>query len=249
MKRRLIAVPLALACAAALAACGSSSSNSSSNQTIVVFAAASLQKPFTELAQSFEASHPGITVRFDFGGSPTLVTQVNNGAPADVLATASLKTMKMATSAVSPKTFATNVLEIAVPTANPAHITGLADLARAGVKVAVCQAAVPCGVVAAEVLKKAHLTITPATEEVDVTAVLTKVALDEVDAGLVYVTDVRGDSSVLGVMIPKSENSVTKYPIAVLSGSSHQTAAQEFVAYVTGAPGMTLLASEGWGKP
>lgn len=228
-----------------IAGCGSSGKT----QTIKVYAAASLKKPFTELAKSFAVSHPGIKVEFNFGGSPTLVEQVNNGAPADILATASLATMKNATTAVNPHPFVTNVLEIAVPQSNPAHIASLADLARPGVKVAICQQAVPCGAVAATVLDKAHVTIKPATEETDVTSVLTKVSLDEVDAGLVYVTDVKGDSSVRGVEIPAALNSVTTYPIAVLKGSTHQSAAQAFVDYIEGAQGRALFTAEGWGRP
>lgn len=246
MRSLVILMALLIAVAAGVAACGSSTS--AGVVTLKVYAAASLKKPFTALEKSFEASHLGIKVEFNFAGSPTLVQQVNNGAAADVLATASATTMKAATSAVNPKTFATNGLEIAVPSSNPAKITSLADLARPGVKVAICQAAVPCGAVAAKVLKNAHLAITPATEETDVTAVLTKVSLDEVDAGLVYVTDVRGDISVSGVNIPATENAITRYPIAVLKGSNHQSAAQEFVAYILSAQSQQLFASQGWGQ-
>lgn len=244
MKRTLVAVSLAVTTVTGLTACGSST------KTINVFAAASLKKPFTELANSFEAAHPGVKVVLNFNGSPTLVTQVNQGAPADVLATASTKTMAQATSAISPKNFTTNILEIAVPPSNPAKITSLADLAKPGVKVAICQVAVPCGTVAAQVLANAHLKITPATETTDVTQVLTSVATDQVDAGLVYVTDVRGDNgAVTGVEIPASLNSVTTYPIAVLKGSKQSSLAAEFVDYVTGSTGQNLLAAEGWGKP
>lgn len=245
MKRALIAAPLVAASLVGLTACGSSSSS----KTLNVFAAASLKEPFTQLAQSFEAAYPGVKVVFNFGGSPDLVQGVNSGAPADVLATASLKTMSQATSAINPKTFATNTMEIAVPPSNPATITGLKDLAKPGVKVAICAPAVPCGVVAAQVLANAHLTVKAATNPADVKSVLALVDSNNVDAGLVYVTDVLGDKGVKGVQIPAAQNSVTTYPIAVLKGARDHTLAQEFVDYVDGPTGEQLFASEGWGKP
>lgn len=246
MRRMFAAISVAVVAITSLTACGSSGSSS---KTITVFAAASLKEPFTQLKASFEASHPGVTIVFNFGGSPDLVQGVNSGAPADVLATASLKTMSQATSAISPKTFATNTMEIAVPLSNPARITSLRDLAKPGVRVAICAPAVPCGVVAAQVLNNAHLTVKAATNPADVKSVLALVDSNNVDAGLVYVTDVLGDSSVKGVKIPASENSVTTYPIAVLKGAGDKTLAQEFVDYVDGPTGQQLLASEGWGKP
>lgn len=246
MKRALVAVVLLAATLASLTACGGSGG---SGKTIHVFAAASLKKPFTELIASFEAAHPGVKIVPNFGASSTLVQDVNQGAPADVLATASLKTMGQATSAMNPRTFATNTMEIAVPLANPAKIARLQDLARGGVSVAVCAPAVPCGVVAAQVFTNAHLTIKPATNAADVKSVLALVDSGNVDAGLVYVTDVLGDKGVKGVMIPASQNAVTTYPIAVLKGSKNQSLAQQFVDYVAGSVGQKLLASQGWGKP
>jgi molybdate transport system substrate-binding protein len=141
-------------------------------------------------------------------------------------------------------------MEVAVPPANPAHVKSVNDLAKSSVKVALCQPQVPCGVVAAEVFKNAGITVKPVTLEVDVKSVLTKVELGDVDAGMVYVTDVMGaGSKVMGVPIPASVNASTTYPIATVSKSSHQSIAQAFVAYVLSPAGQQVLTADGFQKP
>lgn len=221
--------------------------------TITVLAAASLQESFTTLAQAFEAAHPGTTVRFSFGGSSDLAAQITQGATADVFAAASATTMDQvvkAGDASEPTTFARNVMEIAVPADNPAHVTSLADLARAGVKVALCQPDVPCGATAEKVFANAHVTVTPVTREQDVKATLTKVSLGEVDAGVVYVTDVRAaGSKVRGIEIPANINASTSYPIARLTASKHRATADAFVLYVLSAKGRETLAAAGFAGP
>ena len=255
MITRLGAVVLVLA----LAGCGNADAPASHAApghiagTIRVFAASSLTGSFTELGKEFEKQHPGTTVEFNFGASSDLATQITNGAPADVFASASPTNMDQVVSAGDahdPRPFAVNTMEIAVPRANPGGVHRLADLARAGVKVAVCQAQVPCGVVAAKVFHNAGIAVHPATEEVDVKSVLTKVSVGEVDAGIVYVTDVRaaGDQ-VRGIRIPSSVNATTRYPIATVRSSKNTATARAFERLVLSAHGQDVLAKAGFGKP
>ncbi len=189
MRTKMATVLAVLLGLTSIAACGSDDSSGSSTQkdiTIRVFAAASLTETFTELGKQFEKDHPGTKVQFSFGPSSGLAEQIGSDAPADVFASASpsnMDTVVQAGDAKDPKDFAANSMEIATPPGNPAKIGSLDDLAKPGVKVAVCQAQVPCGKVAAEVFSKAGLEVKPVTEEVDVKSVLTKVTLKEVDAG------------------------------------------------------------------
>ncbi len=222
--------------------------------TLTVFAAASLTKTFTELGASFEADHPGVTVSFNFAGSSDLVAQIQQGAPADVFASADEKNMTKATDekliAGEPVIFATNVLSIAVPPDNPAKVAGLADLARDGVKLVICAPEVPCGAATVKVAEAAGLTLKPVSEEAKVTDVLAKVASGDADAGLVYATDVAGaEGKVLGIDFPESADAVNKYPIGALANSANADLAAEFVALVTGEAGQQVLASAGFGKP
>jgi molybdate transport system substrate-binding protein len=231
----------------------SSSSSAAQTGTITVFAASSLLGTLTQLGMQFEAAHPGDTVKFSFGASSTLATQITNGAPADVFASASTKNMNQivtAGDASNPQNFAKNVMEIAVPPSNPAHVTSLANLASSAVKVALCQPQVPCGVVAANVFKNAKITVKPVTLQPDVKSVLTQVELGNVDAGMVYVTDVMAaGAKVKGVTIPASENASTVYPIATISNSKNQSIAQAFVAFVLSSAGQQVLTAAGFEMP
>jgi molybdate transport system substrate-binding protein len=231
----------------------SESESPSVTGTITVFAAASLQDAFTDLGKSFERRHPGSTVVFNFGPSSGLAQQIGQGAPADVFASASTKTMDQVVAggdASGPRDFATNTMEIAVPPDNPAGLTSVADLARKGVKVALCQADVPCGAAALEVFENARINVTPVTEELDVKAALSKVTLGEVDAGVVYVTDVRAAGDLVrGIEIPDEANAATTYPIATLAASKHQVAAEAFVDHVLSPDGIGALAAAGFGRP
>jgi molybdate transport system substrate-binding protein len=229
------------------------SSSTAVTGTVTVFAAASLTESFTTIGKNFEAANPGSKVTFNFAGSSALATQINQGAPADVFASASTKNMDQVVSggeAADPTNFVANTMAIAVPADNPAGIGTVADLARKGVKVALCQAQVPCGAAALEVLDKAKITLTPVTQEVDVKATLSKVRLGEVDAGVVYVTDVRaaGDK-VRGIEIPDDVNASTTYPIATLTGSENAATAQAFVDYVLSTDGLAVLTAAGFAKP
>jgi len=229
-----------------LAGCGGNG-----DKTLTVFAAASLQGPFTQLAKQFESEHKGVEVELSFGASNDLAAQIQQGAPADVIATASTKTMdQIAADVTDRRDFASNTMEVAVPAGNPAHIRSLADLTRKGVKLAVCQAAVPCGVVAAQVFANAKLTVHPVTQEVDVKSVLTKVSLGEVDAGIVYVSDVKtAGPKVTGIIIPAAVNAVTTYPVAVVSKTAEKSLAADFVTLVKAAAGRRALAAGGFAPP
>jgi len=219
-----------------------------SDTTLDVLAAASLRDAFPKLATQFEADHEGVKVKFSFGPSGTLAAQVKGGAPADVLATASETTMKAAGDTVAdPVVFTANSLAIAVsPNAKP-KVTKLSDLAKPDVSVALCEQNVPCGATAKEMLGKANLTVEPATYMLDVTAVLTTVESDEVDAGVVFRTDVHsaGDR-VVAVEIPAASNVSTSYPIATVKASAHRDLADEFVALVRSADGQKALAEAGF---
>ncbi len=221
---------------------------------VVVFAAASLTKTFTDLAHSFESAHPGVHVQLSFGGSPTLAQQIEQGAPADVFASADQAVMAQAVKAAAiagtPQTFATNVLEIAVPVGNPGHVTSLAAFADPSLRIAVCAVQVPCGAASAKVFAVAGITPRPDTLEQDVTAVLTKVELGEVDAGLVYRTDVAvAGAKVLGIPFPQSGAAVNIYPIAQVAHAPNPAAAVAFIDYVRGPIGRQALAQAGFGSP
>jgi molybdate transport system substrate-binding protein len=208
---------------------------------------------FTQLGQQFDTAHPGDTVKFSFGPSSGLSTEITSGAPADVFASASptnMGTVVSAGDAASPQNFAKNTMEVAVPPNNPGKVTSLNDLAKKSVKVALCQPQVPCGVVAAEVFKNAGIKVKPVTLQPDVKSVLAQVELGSVDAGMVYVTDVMAaGTKVKGVTIPANDNASTLYPIATISSSKEKSIAQAFVAYVLSPAGQQVLTAAGFQSP
>ncbi|MEA5455078.1 molybdate ABC transporter substrate-binding protein [Sinomonas sp. JGH33] len=256
---KLVAVAAALVLA--LTACGevpTSSAAASSfaprGVTLRVFAAASLKATFTELAQEFENGHPGTTVSLNFGGSSDLVAQLQNGAPADVFASADEANMAKATAAGlasgTPRIFASNVLELAVPKGNPAGIHSLQDVAKPGVRLVVCAKQVPCGAAAQKAAASAGVALKPVSEEQSVADVLAKVTSGDADAGLVYVTDVKGAAGkVEGVGFPESSAAVNRYPIAALKQSKEAALAQAFVDFVGGESGRKVLGDAGFGAP
>ncbi|MEV7395602.1 molybdate ABC transporter substrate-binding protein [Aeromicrobium sp. NPDC092404] len=247
--RRLVVLPLLLAC---LVACGTD--DSPDRTTITVFAAASLKGSFTEIGRQFEAENDDVSVTFSFAGSADLVAQIQQGAPADVFASADTRNMDKAMAdglvAGAPVDFAKNSLEIATPPGNPAEVDSLDDLVSSDVRVVVCAAEVPCGAAAVGVEKVAGIDIRPVSEEQSVADVLGKVISGEADAGLVYVTDVKaaGDQ-VRGVPFPESADVVNTYPIATLAGSKHAKLARAFAAYVAGPDGAAVLAEAGFATP
>ena len=242
--------------ALSIAACSSSGgSNAPSNGglsgSITVAAASSLTEAFDTIKAQFTKAHPGTTITISYGASSDLATQITNGAPIDVFASASTTNMgDLKSQAINPVDFVTNTMEIATPRSNPAQIASVTDLAKPGVKVAVCSAEVPCGVVASQIFKNARITLKPTADEEDVKSTLAAVESGEVDAGMVYVTDVRSaGNKVNGVEIPADLNASTEYPIAALKGSKNPALAKAFVDYVLSPAGKKVLSADGFTKP
>lgn len=221
--------------------------------SITVFAAASLTESFTTIGRDFEAANRGTTVRFNFAGSSMLAQQIDAGAPADVFASASPAGMATVTDAGradgSATVFARNQLVIAVPDGNPKAVAGLADLAEPGMKVALCAPQVPCGAAAGTALAAAGVRLTPVTLDQDVKAALAKVRLGEVDAALVYRTDVAAASDVDGIEFAESARAINDYPIAVLRDAPNKPVARAFVAFVRSDAGVRVLTRAGFQIP
>ncbi|GHJ01802.1 molybdate-binding protein [Streptomyces olivaceus] len=252
----------------ALSACSSSDSDSASGSdagsgsggsdkvsgTVNVFAAASLTESFTELGKTFEKEHPGTKVVFNFGGSDSLAAGITSGAPADVFASASPKTMKVVTdadaAAGTPVTFVRNRLEIATLTGNPDGVSSLKDLTGDDLKVVLCDKTVPCGAAAQKALTAADLKLTPVSYEEDVKSALNKVVLKEADAAVVYKTDVQaaGDK-VEGVEFPESAKAVNDYPITLLKDAPNSAAGKAFMELVRSAEGQKVLTGAGFTAP
>ncbi|MEU9218535.1 molybdate ABC transporter substrate-binding protein [Streptomyces sp. NPDC048376] len=235
---------------------GASSSSSSGKLSgqVTVFAAASLKESFTTLGETFEKQHPGTEVTFNFAGSDTLAASITGGAPADVFASASPKTMATVTdagaTAGTPATFVRNQLEIATLPGNPEHISSLKDLTDSGLKVVLCDRTVPCGAAARKALDAGGLDLTPVSYEQDVKAALTKVELKEADAAVVYKTDVKAaDGKVTGVDFPESAKAVNDYPITLLKDAPNADAARAFVELVKSAEGQRVLTGAGFRTP
>lgn len=214
---------------------------------ITVFAASSLTRPFTKLAQDYERDHPETDVVLNFAGSADLVAQLDQGAPASVLATADESTMQEAQSVheLSPIRFATNSMTIAVPVGNPGGVESLADLARPELDVVICAPQVPCGAATVRVEQAAGISISPDSEESAVADVLGKVSSGQADAGVVYVSDLTSAAeTVSAVAIPQEVNTTNVYLIAALSEPGRQ-----FAAFVLGDEGQQVLADDGFGAP
>lgn len=222
--------------------------------TLNVFAAASLKGTFTELATQYEQANPKVKVSLSFDGSSTLVTQIKEGAPADVFASADQANMKKLSDAGlvqgTPADFASNVLTLVVPPGNPANIKSFADAAKAWVKLVICAPQVPCGAASQSDAKAAGLTLAPVSEELNVTSVLGKVTSGEADAGLVYVTDAKSaGAKVTAIPLGLDKPTVNLYPIAAVNTSKVPDLAQGFIDLVTGAEGQKVLSDAGFGKP
>jgi molybdate transport system substrate-binding protein len=220
-------------------------------RTVNVFAAASLTAAFQAVGNAFESTHPDKKVQLNFAGSSTLVQQIQQGAPADVFASADevnmQKLVESGAIAGAPELFVRNTLQIVVPPGNPKHIAALADLAKPSLTIALCGPTVPCGRYAAEAFTKAGVTAPAASQELDVKAVLSKISMGEADAGIVYVTDVRAAAGKAeGVDIPESSNVIARYPIAVVKNGPNAAAAAAFVEFVLSREGQLLLAGFGF---
>ncbi|MBP2320106.1 molybdate transport system substrate-binding protein [Kibdelosporangium banguiense] len=255
--KRLVAL---LVASIALAGCGSTGqqqpaatgpATSGQNVTgeITVFAAASLTETFTQLGKDFEAANPGAKVKFNFGGSSALAQQINQGAPADVFASASPTNMKQVTE-TGAVTFVRNKLQIAVGKGNPLKIATLADVIKPEVKLALCAEQVPCGAAAKKAFEAAKLTPKPVTLEQDVKATLTKVKLGEVDAALVYRTDVAAAAKdVDGVDFPEAAQAINDYPIVTLPKAPNSAGGKAFMDFVLSDKGRQVLAKAGFDAP
>ena len=246
------ATALALAgCAAPAATPTPTKSVSTLSGSIVVDAASSLTGTFDTVAAAFEKANPGTTVTFNYGGSGALAAAITAGAPVDVFAAASPATMMTVSSANltvgTPATFVKNELEIVTPAGDPAGIKGLADFADASKKIALCETTQPCGAAAAAVFAAAKITPAPDTLEPDVKSVLTAAELNQVDAGMVYKTDVlSAGTKVTGVTFPSASQFIVGYPIAPLNTSKHPKVAAAFVAYVLSPAGQAILKHAGF---
>ncbi|MDQ6709143.1 MAG: molybdate ABC transporter substrate-binding protein [Candidatus Dormibacteraeota bacterium] len=219
--------------------------------SISVFAAASLTESFKALATAFQKAHTGVTIQYNFAGTPTLVTQIEQGAQADVFASADTANMEKLKAdgytSGDATVFAHNQLEIVVAPGNPKGISTLADLAKSGVIYLSEAPTVPAGKYSLQALAKAGVSVTPRSLETDVKSVVSKVELGEADAGIVYTTDVKAaGSKVAGVLIPASYNVVAAYPIVTVKGSKHSDTDNAFIAFVLSAAGQSTLASFGF---
>lgn len=267
-RRMLQATGVSAAALLALSACSSSDDSSSTRSdssasassspklsgTVTVFAAASLKESFTTLGKEFEKAHPGTKVTFSFSGSDTLAASITGGAPADVFASASPKTMAIVTdkkdAVGTPATFVRNQLEIATLPGNPDKISSLKDLTGSGLKVVLCDRKVPCGAAAQKALDAGKLKLTPVSYEEDVKSALNKVVLKEADAAVVYKTDVKAaGSKVEGVEFPESASAVNAYPITLLKDAPNAEAAKAFIALVQSDEGQKVLTEAGFLKP
>jgi molybdate transport system substrate-binding protein len=230
------------AAAVLFSACGSSDKKTDATASaklsgsVTVLAASSLTNGFTALGSEFESANPGTKITFDFGSSSDLETQIEQGAPGDVFASADQKNMdkvvKAGDNAAAPAPFAKNKLEIAVEKGNPKHIATLNDLTRSGLAVVLCDATAPCGKFADQVLASAKVTLTPKSREQSAKATLSKVELGEADAAIVYVSDVASSGKVDGVPIPDDVNAVTTLPIVALKGSGNGALSAAWVSFV-----------------
>ena len=267
MKRALGLVTAGVVSMAMVSGCGSST-NSSSPATssggsastepaggqLVVLAAASLKKTFTDIGEQFKTDNPGWSVDFTFAGSSDLVTQLTQGAKADVFASADAKNMDKATQAGllsgDPVNFASNTLVIVTAPDNPKKVSSFADLTKPGLSVVVCAPQVPCGSATKQVEEATKVTLDPVSEESSVTDVLTKVTSGQADAGVVYVTDAIGaGDKVAQVDFAGSSVAVNTYPIAVLKSATDADAAKKFIALVTSEAGQKVLSQAGFAKP
>jgi molybdate transport system substrate-binding protein len=250
--RRAVFIP-AMVALLATGGCGGGD-EAGAVDTALVFAAASLTDAFGEIAEVFEDAHPGTTVELNLAGSSALREQILEGAPADVFASADTSNMDQIVEsgevAGEPVVFVTNDLQIAVPAGNPGGVTGPADFADEELLIGLCAEGVPCGDFAREALSAAGVTPAPDTEEPDVRALLTKLEAGELDAGIVYATDVlAAGEGVEGIDIPDDQNVEAAYPIAVLAGAPNPEGAEAFVEFVRSDEGAAILTSYGFGTP
>lgn len=247
------AAAIVVALGLAATGCGASDAHDS-GRTLTVLAASSLTGTFGQLADEFEAAHPGVRVKLVFDSSATLAQQAIEHAPGDVLATADQKTMLQAQSGHGvdgkPTEFATNVVTLAVPRDNPAHIETLADLDHHDVDFLTCVPTAPCGAAADELLRADGITRKPVSEEVDVKSVLSKLEAGEADAGLVYRTDVTASAGkVTGLDVPGAADQPNRYLVAPTANASDKDLAEQWIRFLVAPDGQAVLRAAGFGTP
>ena len=252
-RRALVALTVA-AVAVVIAAAQPVSAAQKPSGELTVFAASSLTESFTSVAKQFEKRYSDVTVKFDFDSSANLAAQIQQGAPADVFASADEANIQKAVDSgdvtTKPVVFAKNRLEIAVEKGNPKKVSGLADLAKSGLVVVLCADAVPCGKYAAQAFANAGVSVSPASKEENAKATLSKVSLGEADASVVYVTDVRAaKGEVSGVKIPDRQNVIATYPIAVTKENRGSAAAKAWVQFIQSKSAQTALRKFGFLPP
>src|SRR5207248_11545024 len=245
---------VALAAVAILMAAQPAAAGQKPSGEVTVFAASSLTESFTAVAKQFEKKQPHVTVKFDFDSSANLAAQIQQGAPADVFASADEANLQKAVDSgdvtTKPVVFAKNRLEIAGEKGNPKKLKGLADLAKSGLVVVLCADAVPCGKYAAQAFANAGVSVSPASKEENAKATLSKVSLGEADASVVYVTDVKAaKGEVSGVKIPDRQNVIATYPIAVTKENRGSAAAKAWVQFIQSKAAQTMLRKFGFLPP
>jgi molybdate transport system substrate-binding protein len=228
-------------------------SGSSIESELLVSAAASLTDAFAEIESAFEEGNPGVDAVLNLGSSGALREQILEGAPVDVFASANTSNMAQVaeTGELSGEAeiFATNSLQIAVPTGNPGGVTGLEDFARDELLIGLCAEDVPCGDFGRQALANAGVTPSIDTNEPDVRALLNKIEAGELDAGITYVSDVLSTGTLEGLEIPAEVNVVAEYPIATLAGAPNPDAAAAWVEFVLSDEGQAILTSHGFESP
>jgi molybdate transport system substrate-binding protein len=260
MKRLLSATVLLCGLMAGCSAAPGASARAA--RTLTVFAAASLSEAFTELGVAFESDNPGIRVRLSFAGSQTLRTQIEEGAPADVFASANGREMDALSGAafVAPTAvhvFATNQLVVIAPAGNPADLHGLEDLARPGLKLVLAAQDVPVGAYSRQALGQmsgafgrdfsGRVLANVVSNEDNVKQVVVKVQLGEADAGIAYASDAVAVPGLQTIAIPDALNVIGAYPIAPVTSSSHADLAARFIEYVLSPLGQAVLVKWGFG--
>jgi molybdate transport system substrate-binding protein len=252
-RRRLILLATYLTAVAACAPGSGEPPGTSRPAELLVSAAASLADVFAGIGSAFEEANPGVRVQLNLGSSAALRQQVLEGAPVDVFATADTFNMDQVVEqsevATEPEIFARNLMEIAVPAGNPALITGLDDFSDEDLLIGLCVETAPCGVFAREVLENAGVVASIDSNEPDVRALLTKIGGGDLDAGIVYVTDILSSSEVEGLEIPPDVNVSTDYPIAVLADGPNTATAGLFVEFVLSEQGRAILDGYGFSSP
>ncbi|MDX2343287.1 MAG: molybdate ABC transporter substrate-binding protein [Acidimicrobiia bacterium] len=244
----------ALLCLVLVTMVSACAGGTSDRRELLVSAAASLTDAFGDIESAFEDEHPDVDVVVNLGGSSALREQILAGAPVDVFASANVANMDKVIAGdlveSGPTAFATNQLQIAVPVDNPGGVVGLADFANPDLLIGLCAEAVPCGDFARQALELAAIEAVPDTNEPDVRALLTKIEVGELDAAIVYSTDVAARPRlVVGIDIPAQFNVIAEYPIAVLNDGDHGIDGAAFVGFVLSAQGQAILRQHGFSTP